>query len=125
MKLLKGIAIFFLALGAVYLVGPKVETPVFSDKIPYVPTALDSLQPWIKAKEQVLGNVRLDNESKLSFMTLSLKKQLIVWFTFTDLLPLVKKRSGSPNGSQCFRANLYIPRLYGHGLEGRAHAQFQ
>ena len=29
MKLLKGIAIFFLALGAIYLVGPKVETPVF------------------------------------------------------------------------------------------------
>ena len=67
MKLLKGIAIFFLALGAIYLVGPKVETPVFSDKIPYVPTALDSLQPWINSKEQALGNIRLDNESKIIF----------------------------------------------------------
>lgn len=58
MKVLKGIAVFFLALGALYLVGPRVETPVFSDAIPYVPASLDSLPSWINQKEQALGNVR-------------------------------------------------------------------
>ena len=118
MKLLKGIAIFFLALGAIYLVGPKVETPVFSDKIPYVPTALDSLQPWIKSKEQALGNIRLDNESKIIFYDSIPQKtaySVVYLHGFT-----ASGKEGDPVHqmvANALEANLYIPRLYGHGLE--------
>ena len=67
MKFLKGVAVLFLVLGAVYLVGPRVETPVFSNAIPYVPSDLDSLESWIQQREQALGNVSIDNESKIYF----------------------------------------------------------
>ena len=118
MKLLRGIAIFFLALGAIYLVGPQVETPVFSDKIPYVPAALDSLQPWVEAKEQAVGNVRLDNESKIIFYDSIPQKtaySVVYLHGFT-----ASGKEGDPVHqmvANALGANLYIPRLYGHGLE--------
>ena len=118
MKLLRGIAIFILALGAIYLVGPQVETPVFSNKIPYVPAALDSLQPWVEAKEQVVGNVRLDNESKIIFYDSIPQKtaySVVYLHGFT-----ASGKEGDPVHqmvANVLGANLYIPRLYGHGLE--------
>ena len=66
MKLLRGIAIFFLILGALYLVGPRVENPVFSDEIPYVPADLDSLKQWIKKMSKLW--VMFDTTMNLKFI---------------------------------------------------------
>ncbi|MAC93435.1 MAG: alpha/beta hydrolase [Flavobacteriaceae bacterium] len=118
MKFLKGLAILFLILGAFYLMGPQVENPIFSEKISYVPADLDSLQNWIQKREQALGNVRYDNESKIYF------KDSIPQKTAYSVLYLhgftASGKEGDPVHkmvANAFGANLYVPRLYGHGLE--------
>jgi hypothetical protein len=67
MKILRGLSIFFLILGAVYLVGPRVEKPVFNELQTEVPTDLLSLDNWVNTREKALGNVRPGNESKIIF----------------------------------------------------------
>ena len=118
MKLFRGIIIFFLILGAFYLVGPRVENPIFSIEIPYVPADLDSLKHWIQKKEQALGNVRYDNESKIHFKDSMPQKtdySVIYFHGFT-----ASGKEGDPVHkmvADAFDANLYVPRLYGHGLD--------
>ena len=115
---LKVIALLFLILGALYLVGPQVENPVFSDKISYVPADLDSLQKWIHKREQALGNVRYDNESKIYFEDSIPQKtdySVIYFHGFT-----ASGKEGDPVHkmvAHAFDANLYVPRLHGHGLD--------
>ncbi|MDG2109090.1 MAG: alpha/beta hydrolase [Flavobacteriaceae bacterium] len=117
MKLIRGITIFLLILGAFYLVGPRVENPIFSNEIPYVPADLDSLKHWIQKKEQALGNVRYDNESKIHFKDSIPQKtdySVIYFHGFT-----ASGKEGDPVHkmiAEALGANLYIPRLYGHGL---------
>lgn len=118
MKFLKRISVFFLILGALYLVGPRVENPVFSDAIPYVPANLDSLQNWIQENEQNLGNVRYDNESKIYFKDSIPKKtaySVVYLHGFT-----ASGKEGDPVHkmiAEALGANLYVPRLFGHGLD--------
>ena len=67
LKILKVISSVFLILGAIYLVGPRVETPKFSNEVPEVPDNLVKLQKWINTKEILQGNVRPGNASKIIF----------------------------------------------------------
>ena len=67
LKILKVIASVFLILGAIYLVGPRVETPKFSNEVLEVPDNLVKLQKWINTKEILQGNVRPGNASKIIF----------------------------------------------------------
>jgi len=118
MKFFRAVAILFLILGAVYLVGPRVDTPVFSEDTPYVPADLDSLQSWIKKRELEKGNVRQDNESKIYFYDSLPKKtkySVVYLHGFT-----ASGKEGDPVHkiiAKAFGANLYVPRLHGHGLE--------
>jgi len=118
MKFFRAVAILFLILGAVYLVGPRVDTPVFSKDTPYVPADLDSLQSWIKKRELEKGNVRQDNESKIYFYDSLPKKtkySIVYLHGFT-----ASGKEGDPVHkiiAKAFGANLYVPRLHGHGLE--------
>ena len=118
LKILKVIAIVFLILGAIYLVGPRVETPEFSNEVPEVPDNLVKLQKWINTKEILQGNVRPGNASKIIFNDSIPQKteySVIYYHGFT-----ASGMEGDPvhrNISNVLGANLYIPRLFGHGLE--------
>ena len=61
MKILRGLSIFFLILGAVYLMGPRVEKPVFNELQAEVPTDLLSIDNCVNTREKALGNVRPGN----------------------------------------------------------------
>ena len=108
----------FLILGAIYLVGPRVETPEFSNEVPEVPDNLVKLQKWINTKEILQGNVRPGNASKIIFNDSIPQKteySVIYYHGFT-----ASGMEGDPvhrNISNVLGANLYIPRLFGHGLE--------
>ncbi len=78
MKAIRGLAIFLLILGAIYLVGPRVENPELNNSKPNIPSQLDALQDWIQTKEAALENIKPDNESKIFFMIQFLKRHLIV-----------------------------------------------
>jgi len=118
LKILKVIAMVFLILGAIYLVGPRVETPEFSNEVPEVPDNLVKLQKWINTKEILQGNVRPGNASKIIFNDSIPQKteySVIYYHGFT-----ASGMEGDPvhrNISNVLGANLYIPRLFGHGLE--------
>ena len=118
MKILRALSIFFLILGAVYLVGPKVEKPVFEDLKIEVPSDLLTLDNWVNTRELAIGNVRLDNASKIIFndsIPTKTKYSVIYLHGFT-----ASGIEGEPvhrNIAEALGANLYIPRLFGHGLE--------
>ena len=118
MKVLRGFAIFFLLLGALYLVGPRVETPELNESPVSVPSDLMSLERWITEKENALGNVRSGNASQIIFNDSVPKKtkfSVLYLHGFT-----ASGREGEPvhrDIAKALGANLYIPRLYGHGLE--------
>lgn len=118
MKVLRGFAIFFLLLGALYLVGPRVETPELNESPVSVPSNLMSLEQWITEKENALGNVRSGNASQIIFNDSVPKKtkfSVLYLHGFT-----ASGREGEPvhrDIAKAIGANLYIPRLYGHGLE--------
>lgn len=118
MKVLRGFAIFFLLLGALYLVGPRVETPELNDSPVSVPSDLMSLERWITENENALGNVRSGNASQIIFNDSVPKKtkfSVLYLHGFT-----ASGREGEPvhrDIAKALGANLYIPRLYGHGLE--------
>ena len=118
MKVLRGFAIFFLLLGALYLVGPRVETPELNESPVSVPSDLMSLERWITEKENALGNVRSGNASQIIFNDSVPKKtkfSVLYLHGFT-----ASGREGEPvhrDIAKAIGANLYIPRLYGHGLE--------
>ena len=118
MKVLRGFAIFFLLLGALYLMGPRVETPELNENPVSVPSDLMSLEQWITEKENALGNVRSGNASQIIFNDSVPKKtkfSVLYLHGFT-----ASGREGEPvhrDIAKALGANLYIPRLYGHGLE--------
>jgi len=118
LKILKVIASVFLILGAIYLVGPRVETPKFSNEVLEVPDNLVKLQKWINTKEILQGNVRPGNASKIIFndsIPHKTEYSVIYFHGFT-----ASGMEGDPvhrDMSKALGANLYIPRLFGHGLE--------
>jgi esterase/lipase len=118
MKILRGVAVFFLLVGAIYLVGPRVDTPELNDTPVTVPSDLTTLNQWITEKENELGNVRSGNASKIIFNDSIPKKttySLLYLHGFT-----ASGMEGEPvhrNIAKALGANLYVPRLYGHGLE--------
>ena len=118
MRVLRGIALFILILGAFYLLGPRVDTPVLRTTVPDIPNQLDSLQNWISFKETALGNIKPDNESKIFFNDSIPQKtpySVLYLHGFT-----ASGKEGDPAHrmiADALNANLYVPRLFGHGLE--------
>jgi len=119
MKIIRGFAVILLLLGGLYLLGPRVETPIFSDEKVEVPSDLSVLQNWVIAKEKALGNVRPGNASEIVFHNDSLPEK-----TSYSVLYLHGFTASGKEGDPVHRtiakalgANLYVPRLYGHGLE--------
>ena len=118
MKILRGLSIFFLILGAVYLVGPRVEKPVFNELQTEVPTDLLSLDNWVNTREKALGNVRPGNESKIIFNdSIPSKTKYSVVYLHGFTASGIEGEPVHRNIAKALGANLYIPRLFGHGLE--------
>jgi esterase/lipase len=117
MKVIRGLAIIFLILGAIYLVGPRVENPDLNNSKPNIPSQLDVLQDWIQTKEAALGNIKPDNESKIFFYDSIPQKtpySVVYLHGYT-----ASGKEGDPAHriiAQALKANLYVPRLFGHGL---------
>ena len=50
MKILRGIVVFILVLGGIYLIGPRVKTPELNNDVVEVPSDLNNLKNWINNK---------------------------------------------------------------------------
>ena len=118
MKIIKNVSIIFLLLGALFLLGPRVDTPKLEMDAVEVPSDLIILNNWIKQKENALGNVRCGNASRIIFndsLPQKTKYSVLYLHGFT-----ASGMEGDPvhrNIANALGANLYIPRLFGHGLD--------
>ncbi len=118
MKIIKAFSVFVLIFGAIYLLGPRVETPELKMEAVEVPSDLTILNNWIEENENALGNVRSGNASKIIFndsLAQKTKYSVLYLHGFT-----ASGMEGDPvhrEIAKALGANLYIPRLYGHGLD--------
>ncbi|MGB0376241.1 MAG: alpha/beta hydrolase [Flavobacteriaceae bacterium] len=117
-KFLRYTSIFFLLLGAVYLLGPRVERPVLDHPAPEVPEDIKELDAWVKAQEKAFPNIKPGNASVIHFADSVPQKtpySVVYLHGFS-----ASHEEGAPVHKQVadvFGANLYLPRLAGHGLE--------
>ena len=116
-KILKFVLIGVALLLLVYFVGPKVDTPTLDRSLPEVTSDLVQLEQEITRREAALPNIKADNEAR------------IVW---ADSIPAktpysivylhgwsASQEEGDPvhlETAKRYGCNLYLPRLYGHGL---------
>lgn len=118
MKFVRGVAVFILALGAIYLIGPRVETPELNMNPVEVPADLSLLSNWIEEKENALGNIRPGNASKIIFNdSIPKKTKYSVLYLHGFTASGIEGDPVHRNIAKALNANLYIPRLYGHGIQ--------
>jgi len=117
-RFFKAFAFLILFLGGIYLIGPRVETPVLSPEMPKVPQNLEALAAYVEVKEAAVENIKPNNQSVLIFHDSLPKKtnySVLYYHGFT-----ASPIEGDPvhkDIAQALGANLFVPRLYGHGLE--------
>jgi len=116
-KLLKFIGLLLALLIVMYLLGPKVDSPVLDRSLPEVTSDLVQLEQEINRREAAIPNLKPDNEAR------------IIW---ADSIPSktpysivylhgwsASQEEGDPlhlETAKRYGCNLYLPRLSGHGL---------
>ena len=116
-KILRFVLLFAALLLLVYFLGPRVDSPTLDRSLPRVTSDLVQLEKEIEQHEAAIPNIKPDNESR------------IVW---ADSIPAktpysivylhgwsASQEEGDPVHLETARRygyNLYLPRLYGHGL---------
>ena len=116
-KILRFVLLFAALLLLVYLLGPRVDSPTLDRSLPRVTSDLVQLEKEIEQHEAAISNIKPDNEAR------------IIW---ADSIPgktpysivylhgwSASQEEGDPvhlETARRYRYNLYLPRLYGHGL---------
>ena len=117
MKILKKLVIVLALLIGLYLIGPKVDSPDLSKSIPQLNYDLPALSSWIESRESAFENIKPNNESKVIFYDLIPKKTPYSILYFHGFSASIEE--GNPvhvNLANALGANIYLPRLFGHGL---------
>ena len=113
LKILSSLALLVI----IYLLGPTPKTPELKKPLPTVPTELIELEKWINDKEATILNIRPDNQSQLVFAD-SIPQKTPYSVLYLHGFGAVAEE-GAPFHTivaDGLGANLYLPRLYGHGL---------
>ena len=117
MKILKKLLIASSIMIGLYFLGPKVDSPNLSKSIPQLNYDLSELSSWIESREVVFENIKPNNESKVIFYDSIPKKtpySILYFHGFS-----ASTEEGNPvhiNLANVLGANIYLPRLFGHGL---------
>ncbi len=115
---MKKILIFLpLVLLIFYFVGPQIPEPVEDTELPEVPSDLSILSKLIAAREDTVTGLKPDNEARIIWHD-SLRRTPYAFVYLHGWSASYKE--GDPIHREIARrygANLYLPRLYGHGLD--------
>lgn len=117
-KILRYLSVFVLLAGAVYLLGPRVDRPVTDHPAPTVPQELEGIQEWVEKKEGAFSNIKPGNASVIHFAD-SVAAKTPYSFLYLHGFS-ASHEEGAPvhqKLAKTFGANLYLPRLAGHGLQ--------
>lgn len=116
-KIIIGLVLLAVLITAVFLLGPKMEKPQFSNQITELQYSYQDLNAYVSHKERLAGAIKENNEAR------------IIW---NDSVPApteyaivylhgfgASHMEGFPvnvNLADSLNANLYLARLAGHGL---------
>ena len=116
--MVKRILGFLALLVLLLLMGPKVEAPIIDKPLPNIEATFSDLPAWVAEQNAAYPNIKPDNESKLIFAD-SIPQQteyaIVYLHGFSG-----STADGAPvhqEVAKALGANIYLPRLYAHGLE--------
>ena len=101
----------------IFLLGPKVEKPIIFKDLPKIKLSINEVKSWIHQKELKFINIKEGNESRIIFYDSVPKKtnlSIVYLHGFSG-----SSQDGSPvhiNTAKKLKSNIYLPRLYAHGL---------
>ena len=97
--------------------GPKIEKPKIFKDLPKIKLSINEVKSWIHQKESKFINIKEGNESRIIFYDSVPKKtnlSIVYLHGFSG-----SSQDGSPvhiNIAKKLKSNIYLPRLYAHGL---------
>ncbi len=97
--------------------GPKIEKPIIFKDLPKIKLSINEVKSWIHQKESKFINIKEGNESRIIFYDSVPKKtnlSIVYLHGFSG-----SSQDGSPvhiNTAKKLKSNIYLPRLYAHGL---------
>ena len=101
----------------IFLLGPKIEKPIIFKDLPKIKLSINEVKSWIHQKELKLINIKEGNESRIIFYDSVPKKtnlSIVYLHGFSG-----SSQDGFPvhiNTAKKLKSNIYLPRLYAHGL---------
>ena len=102
----------------VFITGPTVDAPVIEKPSPELSIGLNDLPQWVQEQNEAFPNIKAGNESELIFADSIPQKTAyaIVYLhgfsgSTADGAPVHKEVA------KALGANIYLPRLYDHGLD--------
>lgn len=116
-RFLRVVLLFFALLILIYLLGPKVETPTLDKSLPEVTSDLTSLEKEINNREAKTPNIKPDNEARIIWAD-SIPRKTAYSIVYLHGWS-ASQEEGDPvhlETAKRYGCNLYLPRLYGHGL---------
>ena len=118
-KSIKWLAAILLLLILGYLAGPKPSKPVFDYAPVNLPASLTDLEKQVKDSEKEVRGIKPDNEARIVWADTSKKEKTKIVFLYLHGF-LASQAEGSPVHTDLakeYHANLYLPRLAGHGID--------
>jgi esterase/lipase len=121
-KFLKVLLFIIALLAIVYFLGPKPSHPKYDATLPNITETGNALQTFV-AKQEATLDIKPDNQAQIIWAdTAKQKTEYAILYLpgFT-----ASQAEGDPihkNIAKKFGSNLYLARLYGHGLKDTLHA---
>ncbi len=118
-KFIKWLAAIVVLLLIVYFAGPRPQRPVFTSTFPALPDSLPLLEKQINESEKAVRGLKPDNQARIVWAdSLNPEKTKIVFLYLHGFS--ASQAEGEPVHRDLagkFHANLYLARLYEHGIE--------
>jgi len=107
-----------LALIIIYFLGPQPATPKYTNDLPAIPAASDSIEQYVLAKE-AKHKIKPDNEARILWFNDSLKTKTEYAVVYLHGFS-ASQEEGDPvhyDFAQKFGSNLFLSRLDAHGID--------
>ena len=101
----------------VFVMGPTVDAPVIDKPLPELSIEINALPQWVKKQNDAFPNIKPGNESEIIFadsIPQKTKYAIVYLHGFSG-----STADGGPVHKEvaaALGANIYLPRLYDHGL---------
>ncbi|MEN8853176.1 MAG: alpha/beta hydrolase, partial [Candidatus Arcticimaribacter sp.] len=102
----------------VFVMGPTVDAPVINKPLPELSIEINALPQWVKKQNDAFPNIKPGNESEVIFadsIPQKTKYAIVYLHGFSG-----STADGGPVHKEvaaALGANIYLPRLYDHGLD--------